>query len=169
MRSVQIRYLSTTLLLVALAAAVVAVQGKGEHPAPRLERRLDTASQPLAPPPAPPSARRILDHRAALSLSTDQVARLEDLDQRWRRDSRALLAAVERAQEEFAQFMDAQGERASLQEVQRQSAEFRELSAELREQRLRHAEAAAGFLTDGQGRTLTTMTMRSPERQGEGR
>lgn len=168
MSRVQARYLSTTLALVAAAAGFAVYQGLVEHPAPRLERRLDPASRPPVPPPAPPSAREILDRRAVLSLTREQVARLEDLDARWRQDSAGLVSAVDHARAEFSRFMDEQaGHRASVQEIQRLSAEFRELSAELRAQRLRHAEAAAGLLSESQLETLATI--RLPERTREER
>jgi predicted acylesterase/phospholipase RssA len=167
MSRLQARYLATTLMLAAIGVGFVMLQGRLQPPAPRLERRLDPAARPPVPPAAPPSAREVLDRRAALALAPEQVMQLEALDRRWGEESRELTAAVARAQEEFTRFMGAQAGRASLPEIQRQSASFRELSAELREQRRRHADAAAGLLTESQRAMLRTTP--APPVTGEGR
>ncbi len=52
----------------------------------------------------------------------------------------------------------------SLHEIQRRSADYRELSAELRGLRQRHAEAATRILTESQQRELPLLT--SPETRG---
>jgi hypothetical protein len=110
-------------------------------------------------------AREILDRGAALSLAADQKARLAALDEQWKKESAGVQAAAQEAQREFSQFLQEQGTaKASLHEIQRRSADYRELSAELRGLRQRHAEAAAQILTESQQRELPLLT--SPETRG---
>lgn len=151
----RVRYLTTTLLLLALGAGYMAIQASQTGPAPRLRPEGAAPRRPATPPPPPVSARMILDRRAELGLTAEQAARLEALDDRWRQDTTSLMASVDAAEREFGRFMAAQGPRgAPLQEIQRQSAEFRELSAELRERRLRHATAATALLSAAQRQKL---------------
>lgn len=160
-----LRSLSATLAIAAIASAYVITQGTAQRPAPRIERGTGTASRPI-PPPRMPSAREILDRRADLALTGDQVARLEELDREWEKGSAALETAVAAAQVEFSRVTE--GRRATrgttVQEIQRQSGDFRELSAELRRRRLSHADAAFGLLTEIQRGTLAAR--RSVETSG---
>ncbi len=158
--SPRLRYLSTTLALVALGLGYGLIQAKPWHPPPRLATRSAEAARSPAPPPLPPSAREILDRSAALSLTPDQKARLRALDEKWRKESAPLEAALETAGGDFSQFMnEAQsGGKTSLQEIQRRSEEFRGLNAELRAGRQHHAEAAAQLLTESQRRKLAPLT-----------
>jgi len=153
--TVRLRYLSTTLALFAVAVGVTLLQPKPPRPGPVLPLRATPPSQP-APPAPPPTARQILDRGGALGLTADQRGRLETLDRAWQRDVGPLEAAIEAAGAEFERFMrEARAARgASLVEIERRSAEFRELSATWREARRRHGEMALGFLTDEQHRTL---------------
>ena len=154
--TVRTRYLSTTLALVAVALGYALIQGRPTRPAPRLPARPAVASQPAAPPPAPLTAREVLDRADVLSLTADQKARLEALDRAWKQETAGLETALQEASNEFSQFMresQARG-RASLQEIQRRSADLRELSAALRERRHLHSEDAARVLTEAQRQTL---------------
>jgi hypothetical protein len=150
--SPRVRYASTTLVLLALAAGYALSQGWAGRPTPPPPR---PAVRPEAPLPPPPPARQLLDQREALRLSRDQRARLEALDAEWRRASSRLEAAIGEEERGFAAFMsEAQsGRRASLEEIQRRSAALRELSAALREARREHGLAAQSILTDQQRHT----------------
>jgi hypothetical protein len=158
--TVQRHYLVSTLGLVGLVAAYFVLQGAPPRPGPRLER----PPQGLARPAAPPrllTAHEILS-RADLGLASGQVERLQALDLEWSERNRGLLASVEAAQAELSHFMETQGTgRANLAELERRSADFRELSAELRQRRTLHAEAAMDVLTEPQRRQLVPAT--SPE------
>jgi len=159
--SPRLRYLSTTLALVAIGLGYALVHGWPARPAPRLVRPA-AAARPSAPPP---TAREILDRGAALSLTADQKARLAALDERWRKESAGVHAATQEAQRELSRFLQEQGAaKASLQEIQRRSAEYREFSQELRELRQRHAEAVAQVLTGSQQRKLAVLT--TPDTRG---
>jgi hypothetical protein len=153
--NVRARYLSTTMVLLALAAAYAAIQATQTRSVPQLRSSLASANRPATPPSPPVSARMILERRADLGVTAEQAARFEALDHRWRQETKSLVASLEEVEREFARFMAAQGPRnAPLPEIQRQSAEFRELSAELRERRLRHATAATDLLTAAQRQRL---------------
>jgi hypothetical protein len=162
------RYLSTTMALVAIGLGYALFQAKPWRPAPRLEAR-SVALRPPVPPPAPPTAREILERGAALSLTADQKTRLAALDRRWSEEVAPLEAAVQEAEEEFSRFMKESqaGGRASLQEIQDHSADVRELGAALRGRRLLHAEAAVQILTEQQRKIFTPS--RSPEITGGSR
>jgi len=152
--SPRLRYLSTTLALVAIGLGYALVQGWPARPAPRLARPAAAAR-----PPAPlPTAREILDRGAALSLTADQKARLAALDERWKKESAGVQAAAQEAQRDLSRFLQEQGAaKASLQEIQRRSADYRKLSQELRELRQRHAETVAQVLTGSQQRKLALL------------
>ncbi len=167
--SARVRYLSTTLALVAVGVGYALIQARPWRPAPRLEARPAAVGRPVPPLPAPPTAREILDRETALFLTADQKARLVALDRKWKEESRGLEAALQAAEQEFSGFMkEAQvGGRTSLQEIQRRSAELSELSASLREQRRFHADAAAQMLTTQQRQKLVPGT--SPEPSGGSR
>ena len=162
--SPRLRYLSTTLALVAVGLGYALIQAKPWRPAPRLEARPAEAARPPAPPL--PTARQILDRGADLSLTANQKARLEALDEKWRKEAALLETALKTAEQDFSQYVkEVQAEgKTNLQEIQRQSADYRELSAELRGLRQRHAEAAAQILTESQQRELPLLT--SPETRG---
>ncbi len=152
--TLRVRHLPATLVVTALAVAYIVAQGAWQRPAPRLERPAQT-ERPRALPSQPPSARDILARRGELALSGTQVARLEALDREWQQASTALGTTIEAARAGFSRFMAERTVRsASVQEIQRQSEEFRELSAELRQRRLDHAQAAAALLTETQRHTL---------------
>ncbi len=155
-----LRYLSTTVALLAVGLGYALLQGRPERPAPRPAARPEAVGRPAPPPAAPPTARDILDRRAALSLTADQAARLEALDVEWRKEAAELEAALAAASQELSRFMkDAQSAGGtSVQEIQRRSVEFRELSAALRERRRLHSEAAAHVLTEPQRRQLAAAT-----------
>lgn len=161
----RLRYLVATLALTAVGTGYLYLQRLPAQRGPRLELRRGSTGQ-LAPPLTLPTARAILDHRAALALSKDQQLRLETLDQRWNSESVELETAVRQEQETFSRFMlEAQARgKTSVSEIQARSANLRELSATLREQRQRHAVAAAGVLTEAQQRLLSGPAVAS--RQG---
>jgi hypothetical protein len=106
-----------------------------------------------------PSAGEILDRRGDLALTGDQAARLEALHREWEKGSAPLEASLAAARADFAGFMDGRRETrgATLQEIQRRSERFQELSAELRRRRQSHTDAALGLLTASQRRTLAPM------------
>ena len=153
------RYLSTTLALVAVAVAYVVLQRPVERPAPRLPAWSLPAVRPGAVPPAPPTAREILDRAFTLDLRPDQMARLLALDRLWKAEARELEKAVQEAQRELSSFMQAaQGSRgATVQEIRRRSAGFSDLSAALRAGRQRHSEAALQLLAHWQRQRLIQM------------
>ncbi len=147
------RYLTTSLVLLAVAFGYALTQSRGERPA--LPRPAGVAAAPRVPPPLP-SARDILDRRASLALGQEQTRRLEALAREWSGESARLEADLQAATAEFSRFMsEAQGRRGtSFQEIQRRSADVSELSTRLREQRRLHGQAAAGLLTDRQRQRL---------------
>jgi hypothetical protein len=152
----RLRHVPSTLVVTAIAVAYIIAQGVGSRPTPRLERPAQT-ERPRALP-SPPSARQILDRRADLALSGGQVVRLEELDREWQKASAALGTTIEAARTDFSRFIEERTARsASVQEIQRQSEEFRELSAELRQRRLDHAHAAVALLTETQRHKLAVL------------
>ncbi len=164
--SPRLRYLSTTLALVAVGLGYTLIQERPWRPAPRLEARPLAARPPIPRPPAPPAAREILQRGADLSLTADQQARLKALDRRWKGEAAGLEAAVKEAEQEFARYMKETqaGGKTSVQEIQRRSADLQNLSAALRERRQLHVEEAARILTADQRQKLSAGT--SPEPPG---
>lgn len=152
--SPRVRYLSTTLALLAVTAGYALSQGWIERQSPRPMVR-EAGARPVLPPAPAPSAREILDRGPAGGLSREQAVRLQALDAEWARQSSDLQAVIDGEQRQFAAFMkEAQGGRgASLQEIQRRSANLRDLSATLREARWQHGLASAEVLTEQQRRT----------------
>lgn len=152
--SPRVRYLSTTLALLAAAAGYTLSQGWVERQSPRPVVR-EAGARPVPPPAPAPSAREILDRGQAVGLSREQAARLRALDAEWVRQSSDLQAAIDDEERQFSTFVkEAQGSRgASFQEIQRRSANLRDLSATLREARRRHGLASAEVLTEQQRRT----------------
>jgi hypothetical protein len=163
--SARLRYLATTLALTAIVTGYLYVQRPPTQRKPRLEPRPVSTGR-VTPPSALPNARAILDNSTALALSKAQQLRLEALDQRWVSEAGELETAVRQEQEAFSRFMqEAQAHgKTSVSEIQGRSANLRELSATLREQRQRHAEAAAGVLTKAQQQLLSGTAVAS--RQG---
>jgi hypothetical protein len=155
--NIRVRYLVTTLALIAIALGYALMQEWPRNVAPRLPARAETSSHP-APRPALPTAREILEHGADLALTPDQQGRLTALDRQWAQESAGTQAVADAAGREFSLFLQTQGSgKASLQEIQRRSADYRALSRELRELRQRHAETAQQVLTDPQRQTLETI------------
>lgn len=155
------RYVVTTLSLLAIVALYVAIEASGDRPAPRLPR----TAAPVTRAAGAPTAREILARGAELALTGDQRAQLEALDRAWRAEGAALRASTEEAAEEFSAFARGQEARgASLAEVARQSARYRERSAELRANRGRHAAAATAILNDTQRGRLTPVA--APQTSG---
>ncbi len=167
--SPRLRYVSTSLALVAVGLGYALIQGKPWRSAPRLEARPMVARSPAPRPPAPPTAREILGQRTDLSLTADQKARLEALDLRWKGEAAGLEAAIKEAEQEFSRFMKETqaGGKTSVQEIQRRSADLQSLSAALRERRQIHSEEAARILTAIQRQQLSAGT--SPEPPGGNR
>jgi hypothetical protein len=153
--SPRVRYLSTTVALVAALAAYVLWQRPLDRPSPRLPAGSAAAARP-ATPPMPPTARRILDQATALGLTHDQMAGLRALDRVWTSEERELQTAVQESERELAAFMkEAQASRgASVQQIQQRSTEFSSLSATLRERRRLQAEAALQLLDGSQRHRL---------------
>ncbi|MBI2492235.1 MAG: hypothetical protein HYV94_09100 [Candidatus Rokubacteria bacterium] len=128
--SARLPYLATSLVLLAVGFGYALTQGRADRPAP--PRPAGVAVAPRVPPPRPlPTARELLDRRAALSLSEEQTRRLEVLAREWSSESARLEAELQAATAEF-------------------SADAGELGAWVREQRRLHGEAAAGLLADWQ-------------------
>jgi len=155
-----LRYLSTTVAILAVGLAYALIQGRGERPTPRPAAQSEAVARPVPPPAAPPTAGEILERRASFSLAADQVSRLEALDAEWKREAAEIEPALAAAEQALSRFMkEAQSAGGtSVQEIQRRSAEFRELSAALRERRRLHSEAAAHVLTESQRRKLAAAT-----------
>ena len=162
----RVRYLATTLALVAIGLGYVLVQQGPGHLALRLPARAEAMARPASRPVAPPTAREILDRASDLALTPEQRARLAGLDRRWRDEILGLEAAVRVAEQEFGKFVGEaqQGGKTTVQEIQRRSEDYRSLSGELRERRRLHAEVAAHILTESQQRTLALLT--SPDTRG---
>lgn len=147
------RYAVTTVALVLVGAAYVLGQAWLDRPAPSRPSHA-TAARP-APPVPPPTAQDLLGRSGALGLTAEQRARLASLDRAWGEEVAALDRAVVAARAEFERFTrEASPRGASVGEIQRQSAEYRELSAALRAARERHAEAAQAVLTEGQRQSV---------------
>ncbi len=162
--TIRSRHLATTVALVAIAGFAVFLQTRPAGPGARLETTAGADVRPL-PPPAPRTARELLDRRVALSVTAAQARRLEALDRQWVEESRSLQAAVGAAREEFGRFMESQTSRGtSLADLLRRSADYRALSAELRERRRRHGEAAGGLLADWQRERLERRADRADPR-----
>lgn len=160
----RVRYLVTTLALLAIGLGYGLVQQWTRHPALRLPARAEASGHP-APYVAPPTAWEILGHEGELALTPDQRGRLSVLDRQWKQEAAGVQAVAEAAGRDLSQFLQAQGSgKLSLQELQRRSAGYRGISQELRELRRRHTEAAANILTESQQRTLALLT--SPDTRG---
>ena len=156
--SPRVRYLFTTVALVALAAAYVVWQGRLERPTPRVPVAPAPVIRPAAPAPAAlsPTAREILDRSVVLELTDHQVIRLHALDRLWTSEASRLDAAIRAAEGEFSAFMttsQASGG-ASMQEIQSRSEELRRLGALLRERRQQHSDVAVGLLAAWQRQRL---------------
>jgi hypothetical protein len=154
--SPHVRSLSAALALVIVAVAYFVFQARMERPGPPRPAPALSAARPAALPPAPPTASEILDQRVTLDLRGDQIVRLKALDRLWTREISGLTAMIHEAEREFSVFAsDAQGTRgASLPEIQRRSAEWSQLSAELRERRQHHSDAALRVLAEWQQQRL---------------
>ncbi len=161
------RYLATTLALLAVAVGYAVSQRWTGPPPPRPARGPAAAARP-ALPPAPPTAREILDRAAGLALTPEQAARLEALDRQWTEETADLRGALEAARAEFSRFVaETRATRGpGVEEIQRRSAAYRELSADFRERRRLHGDAALGLLTDSQRRSFAPAT--SPDTRGGG-
>jgi hypothetical protein len=151
-----VRSLSATLAVVLVAVAYFVYQARIERPGPPRPAPVLSTERPAALPPAPPTARQILDQRVTLDLRGDQIVRLKALDRLWTHEVSGLEAMIHEAEGEFSGFVkDAQGaKRVSLQEIQQRSATFNQLSAELRERRQHHSEAALRVLAEWQRQRL---------------
>jgi hypothetical protein len=160
--NVRRRYLTTSLILLAVAFGYGLTQSRGERPA--LPRPAGVAAAPRVPPPPLPSAREILDRHASLALGAEQTRRLEALAREWSRESPRLETELQAATAEFSRFMGEAraGRGTTLAEIQRRSAHVGELSGVLREQRRLHGEAAAGLLTERQRKRLAHLVPDTP-------
>jgi hypothetical protein len=151
-----VRYLLTTLTLVAVGLAWQLSQAAMNRP--RLVRPAPPAvsGRPASVPLPRLMAREVLERATALALTPDEIAGLEALDRRWQRESGELERMARLAGDELARFMDearARG-RTSLEEIERRSGEFSELSRELGLRRRLHGEAAINLLSEAQRREL---------------
>ncbi len=158
--SPRVRYLITTVCLVALPVGYMAWQRQVERPSPRLLAASVPGGRALAPPriSRPSEAREILERAEALELREDQIRRLHELDRLWRVESGRLEEAIRQEEGEVGAFMEqARTSRgASVQEIERRSAELRTLGARLREARQQHSDAAARLLTEWQRKWLAS-------------
>ena len=152
----QVRSLAATLAVVLVAAAYFVFQARMERPGPPRPAPALSAPRPAALPSAPPTAREILDQAGTLDLRGEQIVRLNALDRLWTSELSGLQARVDAAEREFSVFAsESRGaKRAGLAEIQRRSAEFGQLSAELRERRQHHSDAALGVLAEWQRQRL---------------
>jgi hypothetical protein len=148
-----IRYLATTLLLLAIGLGFGLSPWQARPSPPRPPAR--DAGLPVRPA-LPPTAEEILGRAATLRLRPEQAARLQALDLQWRAETRDLGAALQAASAEFDQFAGEarKGGGASVPELTRRSADLRALSAELRERRSAHSRRAEETLTDAQRELL---------------
>jgi hypothetical protein len=165
-----VRSLSAALALVIVAAAYFVFQARTERPGPPRPAPALSAARPTALPPAPPTAHDILDQRVTLDLRGDQVVRLKALDRQWTHEISGLTAMIQEAEREFSVFVSgAQGTRgASLPEIEQRSATFSQLSAELRERRQHHSDAALRVLAEWQRQRLALSRAPATERTSDG-
>ena len=166
--SPHVRSLSMALALVIVAAAYFGYQSRVERPGPPRPSSVLSAARPPTLPSAPPTARDILDRAWSLELRHDQFMRLQALDRVWKSESSGLEARILEAEREFSHFAaEAQGKKAAnLRELQQRSGEFSRLSAELRERRLYHSDAALGELYQWQRERL--IHLRPVDHRAEG-
>ena len=152
-----VRALAAAVALAIVAVAYFAYQARMDRPGPPRPAPSPSATHSTALPAAPATAREILGQRVPLDLRGDQVVRLEALDRLWMREASGLTAMIREAERAFSVFAgEAQAARkVSLPELQRRSEKFSELSAELRERRLHHSEAALRVLDDWQRQRVT--------------
>src|SRR5262249_18037577 len=150
------RSLAAAVALVIVAAGYFAYQARIERAAPPRPAPGFSAARPTVLPVLPPTARDIIDRSVALDLRSERIVRMRVLDQVWKSEMSGLEAMIHDAEREFSVFAtEAQGKGgASLPEIQRRSAEFRQLGAELRQQRQQHSEAALRILADWQRERL---------------
>ncbi len=149
------RYLAATLALTAIAIGYVLVEGVPVRPGPPRP----AAHAPITRPKPLLTARLALDRANVLSLTAEQRQKLEALEREWRQTSKGPQAAAAAAAEQFSDFLQQQGtNKTNVQEIQRESAEYRERSEELRVLRTHHAEAVAQVLTDAQRQQLERRT-----------
>jgi hypothetical protein len=162
-----VRSLTAALALAIVAVAYFTYQARMERPGLPRPASSHSAARPAPLPPAQPTAREILDRRVTLDLRGDQIVRLKALDRLWVREVSGLEAMAHDAEREFSIFAtEAQGNKgASLPEIQRRSAEFGQLSAELRERRHQHSDAALRVLAEWQRQRLAQS--RQPHRGEE--
>jgi len=164
--SMRVRYLITTLGLLAVASGIVFVQAWPQRVS-SLPRIRAAGTSPRSMPAAPPvSARQLLDQGSRAGLTSAQRARLDTLDREWQRVRESVEAAIRTETAVFAEFMSQARATpgTSLGELERRSTPLRELSATLREGRRRQGMAAEAVLTESQRQRLTTMT--AAERDG---
>jgi len=121
-------------------------------------------------PPAPLSARVILDRGVALDLGGEQRRRLEALDRLWRHEISGLEAEIRETEREFAGFAtETQGARGvTAGGIQRRGGEFGQLGAELRQRREHHSEAVLRVLASWQRARLTQSRVVVSEEGGNG-
>jgi hypothetical protein len=150
------RALAAALALGIVAVAYFVYQGRMDRPGPPRPASSLSAARPAALPSAPPTAAEILDQSMTLDLRRDQVVRLKALDRSSRSEISRLTAMIHDTERDFSIFASkAQGTKASLPEIQQRSAEFRQLSAELRERRQQHSDAALNVLDGWQRQRLS--------------
>ncbi len=162
--SPRIRYLVTTLLLVAIGLGYALVRERMSHPSLRLPARAEAVSRPRPPLPPSPTAGEVLERAADLSLTAEQRRRLLGLDAEWQQESTPLEARLRGAEAEFSRFMGEaqQNGKVSLQEIQRHSEDVRRLGAAWREAQERQAEAVKHVLTESQQKQLASVTSQQP-------
>jgi hypothetical protein len=163
------RALAAALALAIVAVAYFVYHARPDGPGPPRPAPSLSAARPAALPPAPLTAREILDQRGPLDLRGDQIVRLKALDRLWTREISGLESMIRDAEREFSNFAsEAQGaRRASLREIQQRSAEFGQLSTELRERRQHHSEAALRVLDEWQRQRVTSSRPSVTERRND--
>ena len=151
-----VRALSTSVALALAATTYFVLQPRAESPGPPRPSSALSAPRPM-PPLAPLSAREILDRGVALDLGGEQRRRLEALDRLWRREISGLQAEIRETEREFAGFAEGTrgGRGVTAREIQRRATEFSQLSAEVRQRREHHSEAALAVLAGWQRARLT--------------
>jgi len=163
-----VRALAAALALGIVAVAYFGYQSRMDRPGPSRPAPSLSAARAAALPPAPPIAAEILDQSMTLGLRGDQVVRLKALDRLWRGEISGLTAMIHGAARDFSIFASkAQGTKASLPEIQQRSAEFRQLSAELRERRQQHSNAALSVLDEWQRQRLASSRRADTERRSD--
>lgn len=116
------------IVLAAILALQVAINARrASDDRPIIERQVIASDISAHSTPAP-EVSYVLEHRALLALTENQVIRLKKLQERWRRESEPPAKELNRSAREFEQFMEKSKGKVSVQDIQAHAGEVSELS-----------------------------------------